>query len=506
MTSNCPPIFALALAAFATSLASATARADDRAMTVELTRPGFALVSDVVKDQFLTTLTAAALPDEEISIPLVANVIASGITYSVRLKSLDAYPTNGAIGFDALIDDIEVNVRGVRFESWLLPLVGSTCTNAVIHIGNGNDLPVSALLDASVANDKLALKVHALDFNLARSQYQSSGPDECRGLFDIKDYFTRFVVRAVLANARPAIELGVQVAARLVVPTIAAQLNKLATSPMIIDLPSLLVVPATSVKISGHPTSLVLTGSSMKVALSAKVDRVHGLPPAADAPQTARHAALPNTVYGTFGFDPRFMTEAMAAFLADGSLPLELTPDMDPMIDAITQRDSLTAFWPDLTVAQGIDARLKVFASVGQAPVLTALADGSGWHLSAPDLQLQYKALRAGAWIDYATIHIKAEVDVAPQVVDGQIIMKVLGGTAATTAAWAPTYTPVDPMFDQATADQVFLAAIQLSASSDTPPHFALPILPLAGHHLSLDALRQENGYTEFNLIEAPAP
>jgi hypothetical protein len=466
-------------------------------VSVELTDDGFALVSAVAKDQFINHLTDAALPDQELEIPLVARALVSDITYSVNLASLAVTPTEGAVDVAAVIDNIDIDIGSIRFESWALPFIGSTCTGTSADLGNGQALPVSARLSAKVEGGKIQLGVAAFDFSLAEGQYEGHGPHGCVGPFDVKDPITEILLSTVVANARPLIELGVRYEIKKIVPKVADSLNALATTPKLLDVPDLFLVPATKLALTAQPTSLSLRDGAMAVELAVKIkkaDEESGyLPP---------RASERGVLYGTLGIRPALVNDLMAALMADGTRPLPLAPSMHPLIEALTNRESMALLWPDLD-ATPTDDTLRVSARFAKAPTVATLDGGAGWRLDIPSLELIYQVKRDGEWMPYATLSVAATVDAAPTVEGGVMTLKVLGGTATTSSKWADGFVPVDPTFDQAKADETFQLVINFMAATDSPTQMELPVLNLAERPVTVDGLRIENDYAKLDLVGA---
>lgn len=486
---------------FVAALAALAPQAQAKSLDVALTRPGFELISDAARTELTSRLQDAKLPDQTITIPLLARVEAEDITFSVALDRLDAYPAEGLIGVDAVVDNVTVHIGRLRFEAWAVPFLGTTCTGTTVDAGRHAALPLSVQIGAKVSDGGIALKLKHLSFSMNRDQYAANGPGDCRGPFDIKDYFTRFVAGQVLAHARPLIEKAVHIEARRLVPRVAAMLNELAETPLVLGLPDLIVAPAARVALKGKPTALSLTPDGMRLALDLSVAPA-GTPQRARRVRNLRHH--PGTLYGTVGVHPELITELLAATLANGSRPVELKPAMDPMIETLTDRAALAAFWPDLDKVADAGNTLKLFARIVEPPVFKARPDGQGWHAVIPDLELHYQLNQGGAWIDYADLHVSAVIDAAPSVAGGKLALNVLSGTATATSTWAPTYHPVDPTFDSETTNAVFAAVIDLVATSETPPAFDLPVLPLAGYRLTAQALRIDGDLTTLDLVEAP--
>lgn len=486
------------------SLVAFSAPAAAHGLKVEITRPGFALVSDVARTEFVNNLQNAALPDLEMRIPFVSRIAAQDITYSVTLGSLDVAPADGEIDVDALIDNVTVNIGSVRFESWLIPLLGSTCTGTSVVVGGRSGLPVSVQMNAGVNDEGLSLSLRRLDFALNHDQYAAQGPGDCRGPFDVKDYFTRFVASFVIAHARPLIEAGVRIEARRLVPQVQKMLNELSEKPLIVGTPDLIVAPATRVALKGKATQLDLSSEGMTLELALTVDKAPESRAANRRRLIDRVPHEPGQLYATLGVHPALVSQILAVTLANGSRATELTRDMDPMIESLTDRSALAAFWPDLDKTVSTGQTLRLFARIVQPPVISALECGLGWRMAVPDLELHYQLNRDGVWIDYVDLHIKAEMDAAPSIQDGQLAMKLLSGTASATSVWAPTYTPVDPRFDQEMTNSVLKAVFELISTSETPPTFMLPTIALAGYALTAEKLRIDGEYTKIDLIEAP--
>jgi hypothetical protein len=482
-----------------TTSAVHAAEATDENLSLDLTKPGFALLSDIAKDDILNSLVNAQLPDQQITVPLLSVAKIKGITYTVALKSLAITPKQDALGILAVIDNIHINIDKIRFESWAMPVLGTTCTATSINIGRHQDLPLQASLGAAVNDSGIQLKLQSFNFDIDKSQYSSSGPSECRGPFAVRDYLTQFVLDAVLTNARPAIEAGVKLRMRSIAPKIAAQLNALAVKPMTLDTPDLIVVPASRLAVTAKPTALTLSPESMSIKLAIQVTSTEeeSLP----LPRPLyRHAG---TLFGSLGFHPAFVNSVLAATLKNGTLPIALNPEMNPLIEILTNREELSTFWPDLSVVQDAGDTLKLFARLAAPPVLTILTAHNGWHLSVPDLELKYQLFKNGVWIDYTYLNVHLELDTAPSIADGQMTLKVFGGSAVATSTWASSYTPIDPTFEAETVNEILAMVINLLAESTEPPQLGLPIFTLAGRNLMIDQLRIEGDFTKLDLVEA---
>lgn len=496
----------IAFAALATcAAATASAQQLHEALRLDLTPEGFDLVATVAKDELLNEMRGASLPAQTFELPLLARVLADDITYTVKLKTLQLNPADGALQLDVVIDDIIVSVGTLRLETWLLPAIGTSCTSSEFHVGNDRALPLGALLGMSVTGEAgekaLALALQDLDFEVERSQYRTTGPDECRGPFGIQDPVTRWALRETFARTRPLVEHGVKYAVKKLLPKIQELLNDFATTPLVVETPDLIVLAPARLALRGQPTALSLSPAGLKLTLAAEVKPA---PEKAETKSFAKRVKATGVRYATLGVTPRFMTELMGTLLEGGTRFLPLDASMHPLLDTMTDREALTAFWPDLTVTRSTNDRMLLRGRLAAAPIVSPSAEGAGFRVQIPSVELKYQQSLESVWRDYATLFVSADVDAAPEIVDGKLVLKLDGGTASATAAWSPDYTPVDPTFEKETADAVFQMVVDLLSSTDEPPSFGLPVLGLGDRRLTAAQLRREGEWALLDLVDAP--
>ncbi len=496
----------IALAALATcAAATASGQKLHEALRLDLTPEGFDLVATVAKDEFLNEMRGEPLPSQAFELPLLARVLAEDITYTVKLKTLQLNPADGALQLDVVIDDIVVSVGHLRLETWLLPAIGTSCRSSQFHVGNDRALPLGALLGLSVGGEDgekaLALALQDLDFSIERSQYRTTGPEECRGPLGIQDPVTRWALREAFARTRPLVEHGVKYAVKKLLPKIQELLNDFATTPVVVETPDLIVLAPARLALRGQPTALALSPEGLKLTLAAEIKPA---PEKAEARTFAKRVKASGVRYATLGVTPRFMTELMGTLLADGTRFLPLDAAMHPLLDTMTDRESLTAFWPDLSVTRSTSDRMQLWGRLAAAPVVTSAAQGEGFRVVVPSVELKYQLSQESAWRDYATLFVSADVNAAPAIVDGKLVLKLDGGTAGATATWAPGYTPVDPTFEKETADAVFQTVVDLLSSTDEPPSFSLPVLGLGDRRLTAAGLRRDGDWALLDLVDAP--
>lgn len=467
-------------------------------LSLDLTRDGFAAVSDVAKEKFLNQLQDAPLPDQEISVPLTARTKLQGVTFSVALESLLVEPAQDGLKIHAVIDNIHVDIRESRFENWFVPALGTSCYNTAIDLGNHESLPLHAQVDAVLVGGDLRLNLNSFNFSVDQSQYQAQGPDSCYGLFEIRDFVAQFVLSKAIENARPLIALGIRHELKSLLPKVGAMLKDFAARPMTVTTPNLLVVPATKVVVSGGLEDLMLTPDHGKFKLAVKID------PAIEEDFVPRsHSTIRGepVVYGTLGVTSSLVNDALAAVLVNGTNPIELTPDADPFVQALTNREALALLWPDLDLNPTNGETLRLFARLGRAPTVSVKDDLSPWHIFVPDVELRYMLNRNGQWIDYATMHIQIDLDLEPRINGGALTLKIVGGTPVASAAWAPTYQPADPTFNSAKANETFQLAINFLATTDNPLAFGLPSFSVAGRALAADHLRIDESAIKLDIV-----
>ena len=93
-----------------------------------------------------------------------------------------------------------------------MPIMGTSCFNTSIELGNGSLAPIELDVDASVENQNLKLKLNNFFFHLNHNQFVSFGRRECHGLFGLRDYMTQLVVKEILSSSRAFINSGTRLA------------------------------------------------------------------------------------------------------------------------------------------------------------------------------------------------------------------------------------------------------------------------------------------------------
>lgn len=466
-------------------------------LSLDLTPAGLGFAAGVARAQLAGRLQNQPLPNVGFEVPVLFNARAEGITYSVKLRELGLAPATDALDVAALIEDVEVHIDHLRLESWLFPELGTSCYGTTIHIGNGSDLPASARLGARLEDGRVVLDVQSLDFALSSEQYATDGPQHCIGPFDIQDYISPYVVAAVLGEARPVVELGVQLGLREVIPSVGDALNDLAGAKLPLALPDLVVLPATKVLLGFKPYALELTPEKLSLKLSLFIRRDE-----TEARLPRARAAANGILLGHVGVNPHFLSAVTAVTMPHGSLPVELHPEAHQLVALLTGRDAMASILPDLSAAPLESDRLRLFVRF-LAPPTFAQDDAGNLLVGIPSMEWRYQVLEQGAWRDYFLMSIKAQLGLRLSSAPSELRFKVTGGEVAVDGRWAPGYAPRDATFDRETAQAFFGSLVQILAEAEEPVAMRLPSLPVGGHELTIGGLGAESPFLSFDLFAA---
>lgn len=472
-------------------------------LDLTLTDAGFGVLGEVARDEFINRLQNKALEDMSVEVPLFFRAKVEGLKFSVNLKDLKVAPGYDALSLDAMIDNVQVDVAHIRFENWLVPFLGTSCYGTQLNIGNHNDLPLGATIGAMLGDPDypIELKLQDLRFDLNRGQYASRGPNDCRGPFDIQDYFSRYMLSAILSYARPLISAAIKVEIAKTVPKVEDALNGMTAMMLPVDLPDLVIVPAASFNAGFKPTKLDITPEKLAVRLAMRVQKRETESLARPSRGGQEAASL---VYGNFGVNPKFLSDFAAVAMAGGTTPIELYPEMHEFIKILTNRWEVSGFWPDLETTRADGDVLKLWARFVTPPTFALNEAGDSVVMQIPDLELKYQISRDGRWIDYAYLNLQANVGFGFAIEGGQLAVSVRpNGTVSAKSRWAPTYTPADPTINEPLANQLFTTILQLLGGRTKPAfEFPVPVLPVAGRLMTIEGLTVDAPFVKFDLVK----
>ena len=471
------------------------------ALSIEISDSGFALLGDLAQNQFLKDIKNKKMEDMELSIPLMANMFAKDITYSANFKSLNFRTYNGGLEFDIKISNLVLNIGQIRFENFFMPSIGTSCFNTSINLGNHNTLPVSGKLGIQLKDGKLKLKNDGINFYLAQNQYLASGPSDCRGMFQVNDYLTQFVLKNILSSAQPAINLGVQLVTKLAMGQAGDFLSKkLKETKLPLSVPSLPFIEDSKLIMSLWPEKLSFLNTGMETSLSVGIMGIEK-----DEERLENDSLdLEILQYVKLGVKTSFINTLLSSLIPGHTKPIEITPDFNEMIESILLMDEFSVFIPDLEDVKADSDVLKAFVSL-QAPVITLEKEKNTLKIAMPDIALKLQILRNEKWIDYFVINLNVSLKSSFKITEGKVVLRPELEIINVKGEFSEGIIPTDSDFYGDDLKETFLALFDIIMNgTDEGYSIDLPQLGIEGKKVTFSKLEivEENILMEF----APAP
>jgi len=305
---------------------------------------------------------------------------------------------------------------------------------------------------------------------------------------------TEFLVRNVLASARPVINGAVNLATKILSSKIGdlllAQLDK-ARIP--VTIPNILIIPETKIKIGVRVNDLKITKNNMRVILGVALEK--------DTDKGMEEGELPALVkYGTIGIKPAFADKLLAVLIpAEGTNPIEITPDFHEMVQDILKTTEFSNFIPDLEQIETDTEELKLFLAFLHPPKIGL--EGDTLLAGLKGLQLKLMIKKDGEWMDYFFINLGADLNLKAEVSDGKI--KLFPGLESldVSGKFAADYTPADNSFLAEDLKETLQVILELFTDGDEGLAIDVPTFTLGTRVIGIDKLEVKSPYLFLDIV-----
>ena len=425
---------------------------------------------------------------------MVARFNAKDITFSAKFEKIIIKPIKDGIDLRLEIRDLSLNIGEARISNWFLPGLGTSCFDTKVTLGNKKLIPIRARIGLKLVNGKLQFRDKGIKFHLNPRQYVTSGPSNCMGAFGVTDVMTEFLVRNALASARPVINGAVKVATKVLSSKIGdlllAQLDK-ARIP--VTIPNILIIPETKIKIGVRVNDLKITKNNMRVVLGVALEK--------DTDKGMEEGELPVLVkYGTIGIKPAFADKLLAALIpAEGTNPIEITPDFHEMVQEILLTSEFSNFIPDLEQIETDTEELKMFVTFLHPPKIGL--EGDTLLAGLKGLQLKLMIKKDGEWMDYFFIKLGVDLSIKGEISDGKIKLFPSISNLDITGDFAAGYTPVDNTFLKDELKDMVELLLGLFTEGDEGLAIDVPFFTLGTRRVGVDNLMIKAPYLFIDLV-----
>ncbi|RLA64810.1 MAG: hypothetical protein DRQ88_01485 [Epsilonproteobacteria bacterium] len=466
----------------------------DEALFLDINKDGFEALGDIAQDQLLGNLQDQAMEDINLDIPLIAKIKVKNISFSAKFEKIEIIPEKDGLDVRLAIRDLSIKIGEVRVSNWFLPGMGTSCFNTKITLGDGNLIPIRARLGLRLKNGSVQFRDRGTKLHLNSRQYVTSGPTSCKGMFGVTDAITEFVVRNVIAMARPAInagvKLGVNVLSSKIGDLLFTQLDKVRIP---LTIPNILITPETKILMGIRINDLKITKDKMRLILGVAVEKNYN--------KGMVETELPELLsYGTLGLNPVFINKLIATVMPEeGTNPVEITPDFHEMLKEMLRTSEFANFIPDLDEVETDTDELKMFLTFLKPPKL-ALKDNS-LDMSLKDVELKLKIKKDGTWIDYFFINLGTDLNVKGEISDGKLKLFPELSSFDVDGQFADNYTPINNTFLADDLKETLEVILEIFTEGEEGLAIDIPLFTLGTRQIGFDKLEIKAPYLFLDLV-----
>ncbi len=464
-------------------------------VSLEVNRSGFEVVSKIAEERLLHNIENQEIPDQNLSIPLLANININRVSFSAQFERIKVIPFNNGLDIDLGIKNLEINVGEVRFSNYFIPALGTSCFNTKIKVANGKTLPIRARLGIRMENGLLKLKNYGFNFYLDNHQYQTQGPNGCVGAFGITDYLTTFFAQNLLSAARPAINLALNAGVDLLASDLGTLLfTQIEKFKLPLKLPNLLIIPEGKIFLAFKIQEIKISSEKMKLVLALAVEKDNSK---ADLETTAPEILK----YGILGINPEFLTNLLGVLIPkEGTKEIEITSDFHEMVSDILKVNEFSNFIPDLGNIKTTSDQLRLFITFRKPPVF-AIKEGK-LFAKIPDLTMKLMVEQDKKWIDYTFIHVQTSFVLNVKIVEGSIVVGLKLEDLNLTNDFAPSYRPTNTTFlGQEFADSLRIIVDLFTENEDGGMKLDLPFFVFEDRKITLGDIYIKEPYLYIDVI-----
>jgi len=466
----------------------------DEALFLDINDKGFEALGDIAQDQLLGNLQDQIMEDINVDLPLIAKFSIKNISFSAKFEKIKIVPVKDGLEVMLAIRDLSITVGEVRISNWFVPSIGTSCFDTKITMGNGNLIPITAKIGLKMKNGTLSFRDRGIKFHLNPRQYVTSGPSSCKGVFGITDTMSEFLVRNVLAAARPAInaavKLGTKVLSSKIGDLLFSQIDKVRIP---LTVPNILIIPETKILLGLRINDLIITENNMRVILGVAIEKNNN--------KAVEETELPELIkYGTLGLNPVFINKLIAVVMPkEGTNPVEITPDFHEMLGEILKTSEFANFIPDLEELETDTDEIKLFLTFLNPPVL-GIKENS-LEASLDGVQLKIMVKKDGEWMDYFFINIGTNLSVKGEIADGKLKLFPAISRLDVGGEFAAGYTPANDTFLSADLKETFEILIDLFTEGEDGLAMDVPFFTLGSRRIGLDKLEIKEPYLFLDIV-----
>lgn len=468
----------------------------ESAVKIEMTEAGFEIVGGILEERFLSDINDFPIDDMNLSLPLVANIKTKGLRFSAAFKKINIRPLEGGIELDILINDFTIKIEELRFESFFMPWIGSSCFNTEISFGNKNNLPLYGRIGISIKNGKMKLTHRALTFDLGPNQYVTQGPLNCRGAFGLKDYISQFALKTILENARPFINAAVKIAGKPILNNIGPFLSKEIEKIKIpIGLPDLFVIPPMDIFFKARPINMEFRKDGMYADVTLAVGKMEEKSLFKEEPILLKYFSLK--------IKSDFVNELFKVLIPSETPKIEINSDLHEMLTDMLKASEMSVLIPDLDKISLDTDRIKIFVSIIETPKLE-IDDENKIIAIVPNIGATIQVKQNGKWRDYFTMFIDTKISIKIEMSES-LNFEIDAQKLEVSGKWPSDYTPTDATFFSDDAEEIFRHLLTVMASKEGGFGGGnLPTIPIGGHFLSIKNIAVEKPYISLDVMKAP--
>jgi len=467
------------------------------AITAEVNRRGFALISKMLKEEFLDNFQDHSLPDVDVPLPGKTKAHINGIRVSLDPRELDLVPTASGLEIRMVLNNLKVNIATVEAENHYLRGLSSTCSDIEINLGNGTPLPVRAGLALGVADHQVTVDARSLDFHLERYQYVTYGPAVCSGLLGHFGRFTRSIARRALSHARVMMELLLKSRVQEMSPRIAQLLNAQFATPRPFELPDLGVIPRQRLLFKIVPSAMQFHHDRMNVLLGVKV--------ASEFVEEKGGPVMDPEDYLSFadvGINEALINRIIEELFGKGIENTEVTSDLIGEVEELLKIRSLTSIWPELEEVKTQSDHVRLFVGIKTPPQVYLTGSQNKAHIAVPDISARFQIEGERGWTNFFTMHLAADVAIGIELRDKKAILSIGTPKIEATGRWASSYRPHIAEFHSELAANAVSTLVAGAVTAYSPLEIPIPPLQVRRTKIGLHDFRILKPFVMVSLHE----
>ena len=467
-----------------------------RSIQMDLYLDGFNTISEAVLDNVLKKLKRIDIPSQEFSLAPIVTAELNNIQLDADWRSLDIRPYQNGLKVQVSVQDLHVKVHELVLKAYLLPFLKSTCTDTSITLGQDRAVPVTAKLGADIRDRKIELKDDDLEFTIADDQYDSQGPDDCRGPFGIRDVISEFVLSTLLKYAKGIITDQVKKQFGKALPKVEKLVNQYANLKMPIDLEEQLIFPETRMALGLFPHKMDISDKAMKLEMGVRVSPLIVFKEDVQPDFSGEPVLL-----GAMGINPETINVILAAVFENGGPQMRIDKNLHDMIGQVLRTDELSYFWPDLETLDVDHPEMRAFIAITSPPKIVSERGSNQLLLMIDDFLVRLQVRQDQSWRNYYHLLVDAQIGALLAAERQQVQINLSGKINGMHGEWPEDYVPADETFAAKDAVEVFSNLMDFGFGQLNPVRMKLPIINAKGIHLGLDKLRIDQPFVKIDVL-----